>query len=174
MAFWSSANLDPKRAFKFKVTFSRLGSNGTFLAQNAKRPQYSVSDAGQVDFLDKKFYFPGKVTWDTVDITFVDAVGAGTNVSADSYSYLKSAGWVDPVATGGPNPNFATISKAKATAGNLVLVQVLDSEGGVVDGWTLNNAFITKVTLNNLDYKSEDILTAAYTLRYDWATYNTL
>jgi hypothetical protein len=170
MAFWSDANLDPKRQFKFKVSFSRLGLNSTFLAQSATRTQFTIGDGTKVDFLDKQFHFPGKVTWEPVTVTFVDAVAA--NVSKDSYAYLQQAGWVAPDAVGGipTNANFATIGKSRAVGSSgTVLIQVLRSTGEVEDSWTLNNAFITKVALNNLDYASEGILTATYTFRYDWA-----
>jgi hypothetical protein len=170
MAFWSDANLDPKRQFKFKVSFSRLGTDSTFLAQSAGRPQYTVGDNTKVHFLDKEFAFPGKVTWNTVDIKFVDAVSA--NVSKDSYRYLQQAGWVSPVAVGGTpqTANYATIGKSTAVANSgRVLVEVLRSTGEVEDRWTLNNAWITKVALNELDYSAEGILTATYTFRYDWA-----
>jgi hypothetical protein len=170
MAFWSDANLDPKRQFKFKVSFSRLGLNATFLAQSATRPQYTIGDGTKIDFLDKQFHFPGKITWEPVTVTFVDAVAA--NVSKDSYNYLQQAGWVSPRGVGGipATANFSTIGKAGATASSgIVSIEVLRSTGEVEDRWTLNNSFITKVTLNNLDYAAEGILTATYTFRYDWA-----
>lgn len=170
MAFWSDANLDPKRQHKFKVSFSRLGLNSTFLAQNATRPQFTIGDGTKVHFLDKEFSFPGKVTWEPITVTFVDAVAA--NVSKDSYLYLQQAGWINPQQVGGipSGANFATIGKAAAvgSAGS-VLIEVLRSTGEVEDRWTIKNAFITKVALNNLDYAAEAILTATYTFRYDWA-----
>ncbi len=169
--FWNTPNLDPKRQFKFKVTFSRLGTDAQYLAQSAGRPSFTVGDGTKVDFLDKAYHFPGKVTWEPVTIKFVDAVQA--SVSGDSYRYLSSAGWINPNDVGGGTGNFRTVSKARATAaaGN-VIVEVLDSEGNSTDKWSLNNAFITKVTLNELDYAAEGILTAVYTFRYDWASYN--
>jgi len=173
MAFWSDTTLDPKRAFKFKVSFSRINGNATFLAQTADRPQFTISDGTKVDFLDKAFHFPGKVTWEPVKIKFVDG-SADTNVSKDSYSYLASAGWVAPDAfnPGSSASNlFRTIGKnsAKIQAGT-VSIDVLNSVGTSVDKWTLNNAFITKATFNPLNYGGEDILTVEYTFRYDWAT----
>ena len=169
MAFWSSANLDPKRQFKFKVTFSRLGTEAQYLAQSAGRPQFTISDGVKVDFLDKSYHYPGKITWEPVTIKFVDAVQS--SVSKASYDYLKATGWVenDRIASG--TPNFATISKARAVAASgVVMVDVIDSEGAIVDSWSLHNAFITKVALNELDYAAEGILTAIYTMRYDWAS----
>lgn len=173
MAFWSEVGtLDPKRQFKFEVEFSLLGNDAKFLAQYAKRPQFTISDGTKVEYLDKSFHFPGKVTWDTVDIRFVDAVGS-RNVSQATYNYLTAAGWVEPSAQGGASPNLGTVSKSRAVAnGGVVSIKVLNSRGVAVDRWTLNNAFITKVSLNDLDYAAEGILTAQYTFRYDWANYS--
>lgn len=182
MAFWSSTTLDPKRQFKFSVTFGRLGSNeSTFLAQSADRPQFKVSDGTKVDFLDKSFHFPGKVTWEPIKIKFVDVNGAG-NASVDSYRYLVGAGWVSPSkvdVTKVVGASFKSISKftannqVKGNSGD-VTIRTLDAGGNAIDTWTINNAFITAVVLNNLDYAQEGILTAEYTFRYDWASLNGL
>lgn len=174
MAFWSETTLDPKRQFKFSVTFGRLGANSTFLAQSADRPQFKVSDTAKVDFLDKAFYFPGKVTWEPVKIKFVDGGSADTNFSKDAYAFLRAAGWVSPTAVGGTpagaGAQYGTVGKASSNnaLGN-VIVRTLNQQGAAVDTWTLKNAFVTSVALNNLDYKAEDILTAEFTFRYDWA-----
>jgi hypothetical protein len=170
MAFWSTS-LEPKRQFKFKVTFNAFGTDTQFLAQSAGRPQYTISDTVAVDFLDKKFHFPGKITWEPVTIKFVDAVQS--NVSRRTYEYLANAGWVNPDNVVGQNvTGFGTISKARAVAstGN-VQVAVLDTNGVQLDLWTLKNAFVTKVVFNELDYAQEGILTAVYTFRYDWADF---
>jgi|688.fasta_scaffold612539_2 hypothetical protein len=173
MAFWSDTGLDPKRQFKFKVTFSRLGSDAQYLAQTADRPVYTITDGTKVEFLDKTFHYPGKISWAPVKIKFVDTVGVGRrNLSRDSYNYLANSGWISPNDAGAGAGNFSTISKASAASAagaGTVQVSVLDSNGTAVDIWTLKNAFITTVALNNLDYAAEGILTAEYTFRYDWA-----
>jgi hypothetical protein len=55
MAFWNTTSLDPKRQFKFKVTFSdpSMGTVPFYLAQSADRPNYTISDGAKVHFLDK-------------------------------------------------------------------------------------------------------------------------
>lgn len=181
MAFWSDPSLDPKRQFKFKVTFDYLNSGGTgtdstFLAQSADRPVYTISDGTKVHYLDKEFSFPGKITWTPVKIKFVDATGAAaTNASKRAYDYLAEAGWVMPP-NAGPQVGAAqmrTISKARSvTTTRNIRIDVLDSSGRPVDQWTIKNAFITTVSLNNLDYASEGILTAEYSFRYDWAEFS--
>ena len=182
MAFWSDPTLDPKRQFKFRVTFDYLNSGGTgtdstYLAQSADRPVYNISDAGVVHYLDKQFYFPGKITWNEVKIKFVDSVGLGTtNVSKRTYDYLSQSGWVMPPNAGPQNgaAQMKTLSKRRSVnATRNVRVDVLDSEGNPVDQWVLKNAFIKSVALNPLAYNAEEVLTAEYTFRYDWAEYST-
>lgn len=181
MAFWSNSTLDPKRQYKFRVTFDYLngpggGTDSTFLAQYADRPVYQIADGAKVNYLDKEFAFPGKITWTPVKIRFVDAYdsvnGGVVNVSKASYDYLAGAGWVAPPAAGpqiGAN-QMATISKGKSVArtGD-VRIDVLNSEGQPIDRWTIKNAFVTTVALNALDYGADAILTAEYSFRYDWA-----
>lgn len=184
MAFWNETTLDPKRQFKFRVSFTGpiLGTSDTkFLAQSADRPVWTISGETKVDFLDKSFNFPGKVKWNDVKIKFVDAAGADTNVSRKSYEYLARTGWLKPGGLAGAGTfspaltaptNYTTIGKADAVnAAGTVMIEVLNSGGNVEDKWTLNNAFITTVALNNLDYAAEAILTAEYTFKYDWADY---
>ena len=176
MPFWNTTALDPKREFKFKVTFSRLGADATFLAQTADRPVWTVSGETKVDFLDKSFNFPGKVKWNDVKIKFVDAAtgGGGVNVSRSSYNYLADSGWVIPNGVvNGNTQNLATIGKSAATGqAGVVTVQTLDSAGTAIDVWILKNAFVTTVALNPLNYAGEAILTAEYTFKYDWAEYS--
>lgn len=174
MAFWSSTTLDPKRQFKFKVTFNLLGQDAQFLAQSADRPTYTITDTTKVDFLDKSFHFPGKITWNPVKIKFVDAVGASTNPSNSAYVYLSRAGWVSPSEINPNAPQFRTINKRDAVnvaQTSTILIEVVDSAGTTTDVWSLNNAFISTVALNNLDYAAEGILTAEFTFRYDWASF---
>ncbi len=183
MAFWSDLTLEPKRQFKFKVTFPNLnngaaGTESTFLAQSADRPSYKIGDSAKVHYLDKEFTFPGKITWEPVKITFVDAVGdMAMNVAKRSYDYLAQSGWVRPDLAGGilTEAKMKTISKAGAVntaqGGGFITVQVLGSDGRAVDTWTLKNAFVTNVVYNGLDYKAEEILTAQYTIRFDWADF---
>jgi hypothetical protein len=171
MAFWSSTSLDPKRQYKFKVKFDKLGTDATYLAQSADRPVWTVTDGTKVEFLDKSFHFPGKVSWNQVKIKFVDAAAGGTNVSAAVYKYLSESGWITPTTPPAGDGTFATFGKPKATSGMNVYIDVLDTNGASIDKWQLMNAFVTTAALNNLDYAAEAILTAEFTFRYDWAEY---
>lgn len=177
MAFWSETAIEPKRQFRFKVDFPMLDGtvgNSQYLAQYADRPTYTIKGDTAVHFLDKQFMFPGKVTWNTVKIRFVDAI-TDVNVARKTWDYLSSAGWINPETQSGLNTarNWSTVSKVGSVLGTRgdVRVIVLNTSGGAVDTWTLKNAFINTATLNNLDYAQDGILTAEYTFIYDWAEY---
>jgi hypothetical protein len=170
MAFWSDKTLDPKRQFKFKVAFD-FGNNTAapfYIAQSADRPSYTVGDTAKVEFLDKTFYYPGKVTWNEVKIKFVDGTDADTNMAYKVYNYLTTTGWVSPVATG--RGNLSTVGKNLAAKTD-VLIQTLNAKGDIIDQYRLNNAFIKAIEQTNLDYAQDTIATVTLTLRYDWAGY---
>jgi hypothetical protein len=174
MAFWSDGALDPKRQFKFKVTFGAVSSTINapwYIAQSADRPSYSIGDTAKVEVLDKTFYYPGKVTWNEVKIKFVDGTGAAENMARKAYTYLGSTGWVLPdngaLAAGS---NLSTVGKRNSVI-NGILVETLNANGDKIDGYTLNNAFIKTLEQTNLDYAQDAVATVTLTLRYDWATY---
>lgn len=173
MAFWSERDLEPKRQFRFRVTFGLLGDPASYLAQAAERPTFTIKGDTAVHFLDKQFMYPGKVTWNQVKIRFVDAVGAdGANVVKSSYVYLQNAGWLSPDNQAIPTATnrFSSIGKRRAVDSvKNVTVESLTSNGTPIDKWTLNNAFINTVTLNGFDYAQDGIMTAEYTFIYDWA-----
>ena len=175
MPFWNQSNFDPKRQFKFKVVFDsvKAGVSPTqyYLAQMADRPKWTVSDGTKIEFLDKTFHYPGKVTWEPVTITFIDGATGNDNMARAPYRYLSNAGWVSPEGmVAGVNPaEFATISKGGATSSNNVTVQALKADGTIAESYVLYNSFITNVDLDGFDYKGEGILTAKFKFRFDYA-----
>jgi hypothetical protein len=170
MAFWSTPNLDPKRQFKFKVTFGPAGGITVpwYMAQSADRPVYTITET-KLDILDKNFHFPGKINWTPIKIKFVDGATAGHNTAKNAYNYLSNAGYINPAGVdAGGNGGLGTIAKATAVIPQLT-VETLNSEGVTIDTWKLNNAWVTTVALNGFDYAAEGILTAEFSFRYDWA-----
>jgi len=166
--FWTSTNeraLEPKRTFRFKVTF---GGGPVWWAKDVDQPQATVGTT-EHDFMIHKFYYPGKVTWNQVALTLVDPVTPG---ALDSLlTILRNTGYKIP---GDPTREeaFSSISKANATTSlGQVQIDVLDADGQRLHTWDLNNSFIMEITPSKLDYASEDLMTVALTLKYDWATY---
>ena len=104
--FWSSNTFEPKRAFRFLIEFTplNLGQGGTdidgsannlqFLAKSVSRPTYTVT-SNPHKFFNHTFHYPGRVEWNTISLTLVDAVGSG-NSSKIFMNYLQTIGYKNP------------------------------------------------------------------------------
>jgi len=162
--FWSNKNVTPKRNFRFLI---QLGSPSKVLwyGKTAKLPSISFGEV-EHHFLDNKYYFPGKPSWDETTFTLVDP--ADPDATAEMWTMLHNSGYY----VKGSDGDKATISKRKATTSGIgtVTLFVLNDEGVEIETWTLNNAFIKSVSFSDLDYANEDLREITMTVRYDWAT----
>jgi len=163
MAFWSDSltkgSKDPKRKFRFTVEFPNLvGGPITTAAADVKvtdgivwyaksvtKPTMTISEADHT-FLDKKFYFPGRVEWNSVTLTLVDPADSGAKedavqqmnklIEASGYQMFKDSS------------TLGTMSKGKASAAlGAVVINQIDAEGKPVESWTLKNPFIKDIKL---------------------------
>ena len=179
MPFWTSALSEPKRAHRFLLSLPNLVSPDEgyqyeqYLAKVVKKPSYSINSI-EHKFLGNTYYYPGTVTWNSIDVTIGNAINPDGNKLL--YDALIGSGYLKPdvqedVFT---NPSQApgTINKADSVSalGN-VIIQELSGQGGLVGEWTLNNAFILSATFGDLDYGSDDILNIDISMQYDWAEY---
>lgn len=171
MAFWTDNTVEPKRNFRFQV---QLGSGTSapilWWAKTVTTPSFEVSSV-EHDFLDNKFKFPGRVTWNDVSLTLVDpisvdAVAATNDLLAKSGYAVKN----ETTATGQP----PTISKKKAATGPLqtLKIMVLNADGIVLETWTLKNPFLKSAKYGDLDYSSDELRTVELAVSYDWAECN--
>tara|TARA_R110002110_G_scaffold19865_5_gene81380 strand:- start:57 stop:623 length:567 start_codon:yes stop_codon:yes gene_type:complete len=167
--FWTSANSAPKRNFRFLVM---LGADIVWWAKTVSTPSYDVAEV-EHNFLDNKFYFPGRVSWSDVSMTLVDPVSPDAVKKTNEYV-------IGATVAGGPNykikdENAAkttplTISKSKAVAAlGTVNISILDPNGVQVEGWVLKNAWIKSAKYGDLDYSNDDLRTIELSIRYDWA-----
>jgi len=168
MAFWSDATVEPKRSFRW---YFQLGGDGgnieTYAIKTVKKPSFAVSEVPH-QYVAHTFYFPGRVTWNTVDVTFVDPVVP--DQSAAITNMFVGAGYKVP-----KTQEKAELSISKQgfvdSVGSPQITQI-NAEGKVLEEWTLNNAFFTTIDYGQLDYASEDLVIISVTLRYDYATLN--
>lgn len=181
MTFWNKPEtLDPKRAFRWKVTLldgTAVGTDVAFLAKKVTKPQFTVEEA-EHKFLNKSYYFPGHVKWDPVTVTLVDSRDGAlmskvvSAINAGNYETIQTG--AIPEAQGPLNAgSMKTISKGRLTGatGNSgkVLIQQLDVDGLTIEEWTLHNAWIKSVKPSELSYDTEDLSTYDIELRFDWA-----
>jgi len=169
-SFWSeSANMDskdPKRNFRFKVTFPGLASGVVWFAKKVGKPNFTVTECTH-EFYNHKFYFTGRVEWQPVTLTLVDPVGENVNVAAQMSALAEAAGYTIPKNSSSP---LKSMTKGKAAASlGAVVIQQLDGEGNPLETWTLHNPFIKSFKFGDLDYSNDDITEMEMELRYDWA-----
>ena len=177
MSFWSTNNVEPKRNFRFLVQFTGLvdiepeglGTEDVlWWAKTVTTPSFDVSEVTH-DFLDNKYYYPGRVTWNEVSMTLVDPVSP--DAVGQTNALLEAMGYKVP-----DNVNtLGTITKTTnintgATALGDVVISVLDANGNPLETWTLQNPFIKSAKYGDLDYSSDELRTITLGIRYDWAT----
>ncbi len=167
MGFWTQRT-DPKRKFNFEVSITGQGSViQNYYAKTVTKPSFTVN-AAEHAYLNHTFYYPGRVTWNDVSVTFVDP-GGGDSASGGLVSMLEGMGYNPP-----QNPaDNTTISKSKSvTALGDVNIRQLDEEGNILDEWVLLNAWLTEVNFGDLDYSSDDLVEITCTVKYDFAKYS--
>ena len=169
MAFWSKHDSAPMRNYRWKLQMTGLNKDDiVWWAKTVNVPSWDMNEV-EHDFFDNKFYFPGRVTWQDVEVTLVDP--ASPSAVELTNKMLEGSGY--NVATKGEVKK--TISKAKAAnpTGNGVgkfFLTLYDAEGVEKEKWTLNNAFVKAAKYGDMDYSNDDLRQISLTIKYDWAT----
>jgi len=182
MAFWSSADVEPKRNYKFRVTFTNLSANNAgsviWWAKTVSKPVFSVSEV-EHDHFDNKYYFPGRVTWEDLSLTLVDPVSV--NATGQVMGFLTALGYNVPANDG---DKVLSVNKGNGTrAVGSIIIEVYGGDAGqqgpgggvpggtVLEKWTLNNAWVKTAKFGDLDYSSDELTQIELTIRYDWASF---
>lgn len=168
--FWNIASVEPKRSFKFLLYFNGMPQ---FVAKSVTKPNFQISTT-QHQFLQHQFNFPGKVTWQPINITIVDPIQPDSAQSL--YNIIANAGYVLPDdVTQGPQ-GLKTISKQDMVTqlGNRIQIDQIGPLGAndVKERWHLNNPILTSVTFGDLNYEQDTILNITIGITYDWADLN--
>lgn len=164
MAFWSERTVEPKRKFRWLLYWSGVPQ---FVVKSVKKPSYTVSTTAH-QFLNYEFNYPGKVTWDPIDITLVDPVNPDSTKSL--YKILEKSGYVIP--SNYDEGAAATISKKDMVEalGTEIKLSQLDADGvNPIETWVIKNPLITKADFDSLDYGAEDMLNISVSITYDYA-----
>ena len=171
--FWGNPNFEPKRQFRFLVQLSFGEQDVTFLAKSVDRPSYSISSNAH-QFFNHTFHYPGRVTWNTLNLTLVDPLQP--NGAELLYQYLENSGVKDPTDVRAATGTTITKSSATTAMSNIVIQEIgtsADTKDAalIVGQWTLKNAFFTDVNFGSHDYGSEEMVDIGITVQYDWAVY---
>jgi len=168
MAFWTDAtNKDPKRQYRFLVTLGNMPNGATWYAKTVKKPEITITTV-EHNFLNHKFYYPGRAEWAECTVTLVDPVSP--DAAANTAAIIRDAGYTPP-----KNVNdVTTMSKQKAVAAlGTVVISQIDADGNALETWTLWNPFIISATFGDLDYSGDELTEVSLGIRYDWAILET-
>ena len=168
MTFWSEANMAPMRNYRWKLQITGLNKNDiVWWAKTVNVPSWDMNEV-EHDYFDNKYYFPGRVTWQDVEVTLVDPVSPSAVDLTNQI--LNKSGYNVPSKAEGQKK---TLSKAKAAGGDAMgtfILELMDAEGNIKEKWILNNAFIKAAKYGDLDYSKDELRQISLTIKYDWAT----
>ena len=165
-SFWTSANVEPKRKYRFTVLITGTDEVGVmWFAKGINKPEISV-EATEHKYLNHKFHFPGTVSWNDVSLTLVDPVSPdAAQITAEM---LFNSGYEGPGQLKGSAPKTNSKANSVGAVGEVVIT-VIDSEGKPLETWRLKNAFITKVAYGELAYGDDELSEVTIDFKYDWA-----
>ena len=161
-SFWSDSGVEPKRAYRWILL---LGGIPQWMCKKVSKPSFAVSETEHT-YLNHKFYYPGRVEWNTVTVTLADPVAP--DAARTMVDIISNSGYSLP--NGQVKAEASTISKSKAVkALGTVKIQQLGSDGKAIEEWELINAWVKDVKFGELDYESDDMVDVELELRYDYA-----
>ena len=171
--FWSIGSDDtaaiPKRNFRFLVSIDNIP---VWIAKSAQLPNFSVGEA-KVHFVNHEFKYPGKVTYQDLQITLIEAVDPNTSIKL--LSMFSESGYRNPsVISQDPESTAqnSIIFKNEAIK-DVTLTHLGHKSERTNNEYYLQNAWIKTIALpQSLDYSSEEVSDVQITFAYDYFTVN--
>jgi hypothetical protein len=162
-----------KRKFRWTLTISPKCPNfrgfstgigqgyiGPNFCKVASRPNYDIEET-ELNFLNAKTWIAGKLTWQSITATFIDA---SANEISNLYLWLGQNARLDD------NIKFwqGTSFQDYAASAELILYTGC---GQPMEAWLLDNVWPQATNFGELDYTSSEEATIELTLRYDSVKY---
>ena len=161
MAFWSSQLTEPTRQFRFLVRNTDDSEAVWYWAKTVTKPSFEISNTEHL-LVNHKFKYPNTLTWNDITITTVDT----GDKTRELLNRIRSTGYDYPT-------NFEGVEgvskKAISEYLDELTIQQLNGDGGAIETWRLNGAFIKAINFGDLDYDSDNLVTIQLTIGYDWA-----
>ena len=146
-------DLEPKRKNRFVFEFPTDLGFSEWMVQSSSRPAVTINET-EIPFMNTSKFVAGRSVWETMDITFIDAIGPSTS--------QKVMEWVRQCvehSTG--RMGYATNYQKQ------VVLKMLDPSGITVEKWVLYGAWITSANFGDLDMGTDDVADVTVTLRYN-------
>ena len=166
MVFWTDMHGDdPKRQYRWLM---RVASIPAYVIKKVSKPSFTVTES-EHKYLNHTYYYPGRVTWNTISLTLADPVNP--DVASTVANIVKNAGYAPAL----DETETSTLSKQGAvnSLGNQIEIVQLDAAGEEIEVWKLINPWIKDVKFGELDYEGDEMVDVELEIRYDWATLET-
>ncbi len=154
-----------KRKFRWTLSLkprcSKLSEIDVWFVKVASRPNISV-DETELNFLNEKAWIPGKVSYETMTVTYVD-VAPNRSESRALYQWLGAVYQFH-----NQNRKMGTRIDDYAARGQLTL---FDGCGQPIERWDFDDLWPQAINFGDLDYTSSDTVDIELTLRYSRFTY---
>jgi hypothetical protein len=163
--FWSLVTSSPKRKYTFQV---RVGELPAFLCYSAQKPEISIASV-KVNFLNHEFKYPGRVTYNEIELKYYDTEDLEGSTAKLIYRMLMDSGYRRPESPS----ELQTISKRKVvqplnSKSGEMKIEHINAEGDVIETWRLKNAWFSKIAFDSVDYSSDDPVSISMTIVYDY------
>ena len=153
---------------KFRWTLEIRGKQGgcdfyvpPHFVQIAARPQVTFEEV-EINFLNRRTWWPGKPTWEPITVTYFDAVG--NHGQQTPHQLIR---WLSAMYTIGKD---RMSSRRNYYLGEAELF-LLNGCGQKMERWLFLDAWPQAVNWGDVDYSSSDIATIELTLRYSDVRY---
>jgi len=125
----------------------------------AARPNLSVEET-EINHLNAKMWIPGKGTWDTITVTYIDVAH---DEMRSLWNWLATVyNFTDPV----------YLSQGEKRDWDATgILNMYDGCGTLLESWQLQHMFPSAINFGDLDYSSSDEATIELTLRYSDVKY---
>jgi hypothetical protein len=152
------SNLVFKRKFRYTFQLQGICGGGTVpehYVKVAARPNLEIEET-ELNFLNAKTWIPGKASWQTMSVTYLDVATAD---AAPLYSWLASVyNFTNPI-------TLEQGSRRSDYTGTGIL-RLFDGCGQLLETWVMGDMFPTSIDFGDVDYSSSDICEIALTMRY--------
>lgn len=156
-------NLIFKRKFRFTFALQNIcGSQSVppYYVKVASRPNLEIEET-EINFLNAKTWIPGKASWQTMTVTYLDVATAD---QAPLFSWLASV-------YNFTNPVTLQMGSARSDYTATAILNMYDGCGQLLETWQMTDVWPTGINFGEVDYSSSDICEIELTLRYSNVTY---
>lgn len=168
MAFWTNTGFEPKQDFKWQVTVSTAdGDLPSFYAKSVKKPSFTVN-MKSYKLVNREIRQPQNLIWEPIEVVFIDTIDS--KIIKFIKSYLQKTEYTNITQKSLTNTTTAKDGAVNYLQG--VEIRQFDSNGNVVEFWTLFNPQISKFSASDLNYDNDTLSTYILTIDYDWANVN--